>query len=68
MARMPWCGPGDIAENEDTSSKATEVLSGLTKVKIAFFEVDPVTKAGKNLLKYDTIRVDRVKPWTLMNI
>ena len=46
---MPWCGPEDAAEIEDTASKTTEVLSGLTKVKIAFFEVDPVTKAGKSL-------------------
>ncbi len=45
--RMPWFGPQDVAENEDTSSKTTEVLSGLTKVKIAFFEVDPVTKTGE---------------------
>ena len=47
LVRMPWCGPQDVAENEDTASKTTDVLSGLTKVKIAFFEVDPVTKAGK---------------------
>ena len=46
---MPWCGPEDAAESEDTASKTTDVLSGLTKVKIAFFEVDPVTKAGKSL-------------------
>ena len=44
---MPWCGPQDVTENEDTSSKTTDVLLGLTKVKIAFFEVDPVTKAGE---------------------
>ena len=46
LAKMPWCGPEDAAESEDTASKTTDVLSGLTKVKIAFFEVDPVTKAG----------------------
>lgn len=45
--RMPWCGPQDVAESEDTSSKTSDVLLGLTKVKIAFFEVDPVTKAGE---------------------
>ena len=49
---MPWCGPAaQDVDPEDTQAPSTDVLSGLTKVKIAFFEVDPVTKTGKKKQK-----------------
>ena len=60
---MPWCGPEDAAEIEDTASKTTEVLSGLTKVKIAFFEVDPVTKAGKIVINFSVNPSPLVTSW-----
>ena len=45
---MPWCGPTAKDDDQEDTQEApsTDVLSGLTKVKIAFFEVDPVTKTG----------------------
>ena len=45
---MPWCGPSAASRDKegDSPSRTTDVLSGITKVKIAFLEVDPVTKAG----------------------
>ena len=49
VPRMPWCGPTAKDDDQEDSQEApsSDVLSGLTKVKIAFFEVDPVTKTGK---------------------
>ena len=44
------CGSNKVSDSDqEASSPATDVLLGLTKVKIAFFEVDPVTKAGQRL-------------------
>ena len=44
------CGSIKVSNSDqNASSPASDVLLGLTKVKIAFFEVDPVTKAGQRL-------------------
>ena len=32
---------------DDNHASSNDMFFGLTKVKIAFFEVDPVTKTGK---------------------
>ena len=49
---MPWCGPSAASRDKegDSPSRTTDVLSGITKVKIAFLEVDPVTKAGQMMV------------------
>ena len=49
---MPWCGPSAASRDKegDSPSRTTDVLSGITKVKIAFLEVDPVTKAGQMMM------------------
>ena len=54
---MPWCSPTAKDDDQEDSQEApsTDVLSGLTKVKIAFFEVDPVTKTGTATINLDLL-------------